>query len=272
MNASFTFDSAPQHIPDSGKWMSLMLTVLMHAALAILLFFGVQWQSRSPEPISVDLVRSLPPVEAPPPPQVAPPPPVPEVRKPEPRPEPPPVKPDIAIKPPKPLPVKPKPEPIKKVPEPVKPKPVEKKATLDREQSAPNAYENRLAQLMKQDSDRAQRQVQAAAITARSANANVITKQASDAEKAWTDKIKSKVRGNIILPPGITGRPTAEFAILLLPTGEVMMPLRLINSSGNKLLDEAIERAIMKSSPLPLPDKPEIFQRQLNLKFDPLND
>ncbi len=41
-------------------------------------------------------------------------------------------------------------------------------------------------------------------------------------------------------------------------------------SSGNRAYDEAVERAILKSSPLPKPDQAEVFQRQLSLKFRPL--
>jgi len=44
----------------------------------------------------------------------------------------------------------------------------------------------------------------------------------------------------------------------------------LAKSSGNRAYDEAVERAILKSSPLPKPDQAEVFQRQLSLKFRPL--
>jgi colicin import membrane protein len=37
-------------------------------------------------------------------------------------------------------------------------------------------------------------------------------------------------------------------------------------------LDEAIERAIRRSSPLPLPDDKRQFDRTLELKFRPLAD
>ena len=43
-------------------------------------------------------------------------------------------------------------------------------------------------------------------------------------------------------------------------------------SSGNKALDEAIERAIKKSDPLPLPDQPNLFERVLELKYKPFNE
>jgi colicin import membrane protein len=46
--------------------------------------------------------------------------------------------------------------------------------------------------------------------------------------------------------------------------------VKLIKSSGYQLYDDAVERAILKSSPLPTPDRREDFQRELQLKFKPL--
>jgi colicin import membrane protein len=47
--------------------------------------------------------------------------------------------------------------------------------------------------------------------------------------------------------------------------------LRLKRSSGNAAYDQAVERAILKSSPLPLPSDPSMFNtfRDLNLKIRP---
>ncbi|MDR1934095.1 MAG: TonB C-terminal domain-containing protein, partial [Candidatus Accumulibacter sp.] len=56
-----------------------------------------------------------------------------------------------------------------------------------------------------------------------------------------------------------------------LPTGEII-DVRLSKSTGNKPLDEAIERAIRKSDPLPLPDQPDLFQRDLELKYRPFDE
>jgi colicin import membrane protein len=54
-----------------------------------------------------------------------------------------------------------------------------------------------------------------------------------------------------------------------LPTGEVFS-VRLVKTSGNALLDSAVERAIWKSSPLPKPDRPEQWLREFNISFRPL--
>jgi colicin import membrane protein len=84
----------------------------------------------------------------------------------------------------------------------------------------------------------------------------------------WQNQIQAKIRSNIILPPELAGNPQAEFDVALLPTGEVLS-VKLARSSGNRALDDAWERAILKSSPLPRPSKPEIFVRDLRLKFRP---
>jgi colicin import membrane protein len=48
-----------------------------------------------------------------------------------------------------------------------------------------------------------------------------------------------------------------------------VLTVRKRKSSGHAGYDDAVERAIMKSSPLPLPDDRNLFQRQLELKFHP---
>jgi colicin import membrane protein len=101
---------------------------------------------------------------------------------------------------------------------------------------------------------------------------DLIARQQADARSkllaAWTDKIRAKIRGNIILPQDIPGNPEAIFDVTLLPTGEVLT-VRKRKSSGHAGYDDAVERAILKSSPLPQPDDRNLFQRQLELKFRP---
>ena len=99
----------------------------------------------------------------------------------------------------------------------------------------------------------------------------IAKQQAAAVQKAlasWTDKIRAKIRGNIILPQDIPGNPEAVFDVTLLPTGEVLT-VRKTKSSGHPGYDDAVERAILKSSPLPQPDDRSVFQRQLQLKFRP---
>jgi colicin import membrane protein len=88
-------------------------------------------------------------------------------------------------------------------------------------------------------------------------------------DAGYVDKIRTKIRGNVNVPSGIIGNPEAVFDVVQLPTGEVFS-VRLVKSSGHKLYDEAVERAIWKSSALPKPDKPEQFVREFSLRFKPL--
>jgi colicin import membrane protein len=85
---------------------------------------------------------------------------------------------------------------------------------------------------------------------------------------AWVSRIRNKIRGNINLPQDLTGNPEAIFDVALLPTGEVLT-VRMRKSSGHRGYDEAVERAILKSSPLPKPEPASLFDRQLELRFRP---
>ncbi len=232
--------------PEPGRGPALALTALMHLLLVAVLFFGVQWKRNTPTVIEAELwtARPQPVVEAPPPEPT--PPPEPKIEpKPEPKVEPPPPpKPDIAIKPdkktPKPEPKKPEPKKPEAKPE-IKPSPDDWKAALAREETAKRI-----------DAEKAQL---AAAATSR-------------AVATWGDKIRGKIRGNIVSPPNLQGNPTAEFSVTLLVTGEIM-EVKLRRGSGITAWDDAVERAILKSSPLPKPDNPAAFQRELRLSICP---
>ena len=89
----------------------------------------------------------------------------------------------------------------------------------------------------------------------------------------FRDRIRAKIRGNTRIPENLGGNPQARFEVSVLPTGEIV-GVKLIKSSGNTAYDQAVERAIYKSSPLPIPpDKDAIAQfRKLDLKFQPKDD
>jgi colicin import membrane protein len=89
---------------------------------------------------------------------------------------------------------------------------------------------------------------------------------------AYQAKIRNKIKGNIVLPPGISGNPKAVFKVTQLPTGDIVGDVRISQSSGNRALDEAIVRAILKSSPLPLPDERSLFERDLNIPYQPYDE
>lgn len=258
-----------------GKWASLALTFAVHIGLALFLFFGIRWQSEPPASLEVELA-------APPPSRPAPPPepePVkPEPPKPEPKPEPPkpaPAKPDIATKAPEKKPEPPKPEPKK--PEPPKPEPKKpeppKPEPKKPEQPKPEPKkpvvppkDNYMDKLLERETEKAELDK---IMRADAAKASAARNKA--ATEGYINAVRTKVRGNLLRPPGLSGNPEAVFEVDQLPSGEVLN-VRLKRSSGIPALDEAIERAIRRSSPLPLPEKGELFERTLELKFRPLEE
>ena len=237
---------------DPGKLASAVLAAAVHLALLAILVFGVRWQNRPAEAVTVELW------EPPPAPLAEAPKPAPKIE-----PAPPPVlkpeavipKPEIVEK--KAPPPKPKPEP-KAEPKPV-PKAVPLKPRVDETQKRIREELAREQASLAIDRERQQIKDQLAKDAAAAS---------SKAKADWVDKIRAKIRGNIVLPPDLQGNPEALFAVVQLPSGEVLSK-KLMKSSGHRGYDEAVERAILKSSPLPKPDRPEIFDRELRLTFRP---
>jgi len=249
---------------DPGRLASIVLAAAVHLLLFAILVFGVSWQNRPPESIAVELWEPPPPapaVEAPKPlPQVEPPPPV--AVKPEPR-----------VEPPKPEPVVPKPEIVEKKAPPPKPKPVPKVEPKPVPKAEP--LKPRVNDTQKRMREELAREQTSLAIARESQQfKDQLAREATSAQKrdyeAYAGRIKAKIRGNILLPTDIKGNPEAIFDVVQLPTGEVLT-VKLRKSSGHARYDEAVERAVLKSSPLPRPDRPELFQRALELKFRPLD-
>jgi colicin import membrane protein len=241
---------------EPGKVPSAVLAVLVHVLLAVFLFFGVHWQSRQPEAVMVELWVSPPVAE-----KVEPTPEIKREIKPEPIPEPKPEvkpapqvetpKPDIALEKKK----EPKKEPPKKEPKEL-PKKEPPKLNLDRSKDIRAEVERESAALERSRIlDQMKRET--VAVT-------------SKAKATWIGAIVGKIKPNVVAQPNIPSNPEAIFDVTLLPTGEVLA-VRLRKSSGYKSYDEALERAILKSSPLPKPDRPELFERSLELKFRPLD-
>lgn len=259
----------PERPEEPGKKYALALTVLVHAALIGALFLGVQWKRSQPEVYEVELWSAKPTpatyVPPPPPPVEPKPEPKPEPRpevKPEPKPEPPPKKPDIVQKE-----EKKKPTPDKR-PEPVKPEKSVEPVKKPEPKPAQPDFSDLLKREQSESKPRPNTQQMANAAAAEVESRASASRRGLD---SYASKIRGKIRGNIVLPPSIQGNPEAQFEVNQLPSGEVLS-VKLKRSSGNAALDTAIERAILKSSPLPKPDDPSQFQRTLEIKYKPFEE
>ncbi|MGH8601058.1 MAG: cell envelope integrity protein TolA, partial [Burkholderiales bacterium] len=86
----------------------------------------------------------------------------------------------------------------------------------------------------------------------------------------YKNRIKSKIRRYVLIPPSVKGNPQAVFDVVLIPGGQVLSAT-LVQSSGYPAYDDAVQRAILKAQPLPLPPDPSLFSnfRELRLEFRP---
>ena len=100
---------------------------------------------------------------------------------------------------------------------------------------------------------------QQAATARTAANAGVVDE--------FIAKIQAKIRSHVNKTLCGDGNPELKFEIGLIPTGELSGSPKLVKSSGNPLCDDAVERAIRMSEPLPLPQDASLFSKFRNLKL-----
>jgi colicin import membrane protein len=231
----------------------------VHVLFALLLVFGVSWQTQPPAPVMVDLWEALP--------------------SPAPRPRP------VPVNAPEPVKAAPAPKPVVSEPPPVKAPDIaleKKKAEAERlnklqatrqaeekarAEAARAARDKQLAdqkkreQLLRMEEEDLMRRMadEEAANAARQSQLAEARAAASKRQAAvagvvgeYRDLISAKVRGNTRVPDNLKGNPEVRCMVKLLPTGEVKS-VQVTKSSGNFAYDEAVVRAIEKSSPLPLP-------------------
>lgn len=260
---NFTADAPPGSRPVPNL-LAAALALGVHVLFVLMLVFGVSWQTHHPEAVMVDLWETLP--DTPPPPA-------------RPRPPPPPVK------APKPAPVAPAPKPVEKEPPPPKTPDItleKKKAEAERlkklqamqaaeekaraeaakalreKQQAEQKRQALLRQMEEEDlkqrvaAEAAANEARLARLTEAQAAANKRQAEVASVVGQYRDQISAKVRGNTRLPDNLKGNPEVRCLVKLLPTGEVQS-VRVTKSSGNPAYDDAVVRAIEKSSPLPLP-------------------
>ncbi|MEP6656068.1 MAG: cell envelope integrity protein TolA [Betaproteobacteria bacterium] len=285
----------------TGRWTAVALAIAVHALFIGVLVFSLRWQNAKPEAVTAELYAPprTPVRETPPAPELKPVPPV------EPKPEPKPV--PVPAPVPKPEPRVERPDP-REAEIALKARKEDERRRIDREKQeiakkeqakreadkkeldkrererveadAKKQEERRLAdardrQAKESEALRAQaereRQVSVEAQLRAQAQAEARARAGAETSRAEADYIQSiqrKVRGNVIVPPEVAGNPEAIFEVVQLPTGEII-EAALTKSSGVRAYDDAVQRAILKSSPLPLPKTPDLFQRALKLKFRP---
>jgi len=272
--------SQPSHSSNVPKrradfWLALIFAIAANLVFIGLLVFSVSWRNPPPEPVTAELYappapdpKPLPPPEPQPKPPVTPPP---EVKPPE-QPDP-----EIAIKKKKEEERRKQEAAEKARQEKLKKEQLEKERIEKEKAAREKAEKERLEREKKEKEEKARKETEQKAREEAARREAELQKMLADqrkrdelqaAQDRWVQSIRIKVLGNVNLPPNIEGNPEAIFLIIQLPTGEVI-DAKLQKSSGNAAYDDAVYRAIMKSSPLPKPERAEVFVRNLRLVFRP---
>lgn len=233
------------------------LALMVHAAFFALLYFGVRWQSQSPESFTVQMWDSLPETEAVPRQEPAPPPPPPQPAKVEPAPPAkvvppvlPPVKADIQVREKK-----------------------SKKSVAKEKTAKPDDRKAKAAAKARQEAER--RELEAYSEKIRQAELERVRAEVSAATRAqverYQDMIRSKIRRKMKAVADVPDSAEAIFKVTLLPDGMLMDDPVLLKSSGFPAYDDAAARAILSAEPLPVPDDVSLQKmfRELKLSIKP---
>lgn len=273
-------DHSPYTVPkEPGRWRAITLAAVVHAALLVFFWIGIDWQSETPVAVKAEIwdmqakeAAPLPPkpeTEPTPQPKPEPKPVVKETPKAEPVP-PPVAKVDIALEKEK---KRKEQERKDKLAEEDKEKKLKQKAEQDKlDKLEKQLADKKIEQQKKADADKKRKQEAIDAEMRDKVRAEEMrrltgavgsggTGQAAKsqgsgrADGAYADKIRAKIRSNtiFIVPDGLSGNPSAEYDVELLPDGS-LRGLRLRKSSGLSGFDEAVKRAIERSQPFP-PDQ-----------------
>jgi colicin import membrane protein len=235
-----------------------LLALTVHLAFFALLYFGVHWQSRTPENFVVQMWDKLPDTEAVP--ERAPPPAARMEPKQPPRvvaPALPPAKADIEIRDKKSKKAEVKEKQAKKNEAKEKAAAKAKREADDRELEA---YDRKTSAAKEQQLQAVQQQVRA----------EVDAATRTQVER-YQDLIRNKIRRKIIKLADVPDSAEAIFRVTLLPDGTLVDDPVLLKGSGYSAYDEAAARAILAAQPLPMPADPTLQKlfREFRLSIKP---
>ena len=81
-------------------------------------------------------------------------------------------------------------------------------------------------------------------------------------------QIKDKIERNWLRPPGTASGLKCVVRVSQLPGGDVVQ-VDIQTGSGNVAFDRSVEEAVLRSTPLPVPKDPSLFDRNIVITFEP---
>lgn len=90
----------------------------------------------------------------------------------------------------------------------------------------------------------------------------------SGAQDEWNFRVRERIESNWYRPASARRGLQCRVAVTLVPGGTVVSAV-VEACNGDEAVRESLRAAVLKSSPLPLPKDPRLFERKLVLEFTP---
>ena len=103
---------------------------------------------------------------------------------------------------------------------------------------------------------------------AEAASQALAQRKANDALAEWIGLVTAQVKRNWLRPPDSSDNFECKVQIEQLPGGQIVSR-KMVQSCGNRLLDDSVLKAVDKSDPLPLVSDPAAFRRSFTFSFVP---
>jgi colicin import membrane protein len=283
----------------SDRWISITQSVLLHAAVIGALAYGVYAYKKAPRPTptlaiegsiveSKDLKTTPPQVEAPPQPAPQPPPEPEPTAEPEPQDQGPPTPSPEELEQQK----REAADALKKLDEDrleqerkaaeqkvAEQKAAEQKATEQKareETQRKQAEEKKLADAKKRaeekrkaDEERVSSERQAELRKSLDQEEHAAALRSSGALASWLGQIANRIQRNWLRPPSAKPGINCMVYVTQVPGGEVTN-VRVGECNGDAAVRQSIESAVLRASPLPPPPDPSLFDRNLEIRFIPV--
>lgn len=231
----------------------MLMSALAHAGLMAALALGVQWRTEDPVSVSAELWAAVPQIAAPASPEAAEPDPVPLPPPPTARPAPPPAAErdaDIAIE-------KARREREEKARLQAEEQRRQEREKLEREkaerleaQRKDKAAEAQREKLRQEQMRRMAEQLGGGPAGAGAPGSTGAAARDAGPSATYAGRILARIKPNIVLTDEVTGNPRAEVELRVAPDGSII-GRRIIQSSGSKVWDDTVLRAVDRTAVLP---------------------
>jgi colicin import membrane protein len=144
----------------------------------------------------------------------------------------------------------------------------QEEAELERKRAEAEKQRQAEVERQQRENERLQREAEAARQAEIDAESQRLEQMQSDAKAAYMFRIQQRIKSRWAAPP--TAKPGIECVVNITqsPGGDVLS-VSIGSCNGDSAVRGSIERAVRLASPLPTPDDPSVFDRNIRLIFRP---